>query len=94
MDFFDSCDSFEGYEISLIKKDNYVTFRLTPEEFELNEMLVNILEFLIKTNQWIPYAVYQDLFNLPEERYEELEYVDDINIYYMEYSLKLKKIGR
>lgn len=94
MDFFDSCDSFEGYEISLIKKDNYVTFRLTPEEFELNEMLVNLLEFLIKTNQWIPYAVYQDLFNLPEEQYEELEYIDDINIYYMEYSLKLKKIGR
>lgn len=92
MDFFDSCDSFEGYEIALIKKDNHVTFRLTPEEFELNEMLVNILEFLIKTNQWIPYAVYQDLFNLPEEQYEELEYVDDINIYYMEYSLKLKKI--
>ena len=57
-------------------------------------MLVNLLEFLIKTNQWIPYAVYQDLFNLPEEKYEELEYVDDINIYYIEYSLKLKKIGR
>ena len=30
----------------------------------------------------------------PEEKYEELEYVDDINIYYIEYSLKLKKIGR
>lgn len=94
MNFFDSCDSFKGYEISLIKKDKSVTFRLTNEEFELNEMLVNLLEFLIKTNQWIPYAVYQDLFNLPEEKYEELEYVDDINIYYIEYSLKLKKIGR
>lgn len=94
MSFFDSYDRFEGYEISLIKKDKSVTFRLTEEEFEMNEDLINILEFLIKTNQWIPYPVYQDLFNLPKGKYEELEYIDDINIYYIEYSLKLKKIRR
>lgn len=93
---FDSCSIFEGYEFTLFRRDNPsipAVFRITKEEFEERKELVIRLDFLIKTNQWIPYAIYEDLFELPEIKYPGLRLIDDISINYIEFSLKQKKIN-
>jgi hypothetical protein len=93
---FDSCSIFKGYEFTIFRRDNPnipVVFRITKEEFEERKELVIRLDFLIKTNQWIPYAIYEDLFGLPESKYPGLKLIDDMNINYIEFSLKQKKIN-
>ena len=93
-DFFDECVNYEGYEITLFRKDHAkpFSFRITDEEFEDKKELVIRLDFLIKTNQWIPYAIYEDLIDLPEDMYPGLRIIEDIDITYMEFVLKTKKI--
>lgn len=93
---FDSYSIFEGYEIAVFRRDNPnvpTVFRITKEEFEERKELIIRLDFLIKTNQWIPYAIYEDLFGLPESKYPGLRVIDDISINYIEFSLKQKKIN-
>ena len=81
-DFFDDNFSFKGYEVTLFRKDQAhpFSFRLTDEEFEANKELVIRLDFLIKTNQWIPYAIYKDLIDLPEDNYPGLRVIENIDI--------------
>ena len=93
-EYFDNCSSFEGYEITLFRKDQGepFSFRLTNEEFEEKKELVIMLDFLIKTNQWIPYNIYKDLCNMPEMNYPGLRLIVDINIIYIEVILRSKRI--
>lgn len=93
-DFFDDNFSFKGYEVTLFRKDQAhpFSFRLTDEEFEANKELVIRLDFLIKTNQWIPYAIYKDLIDLPEDNYPGLRVIENIDITYLEVSIRSKKI--
>lgn len=94
-EFFDVCEEIKGYEILLFRKDKCkpVSFILTEEEFEKNKQLVIWLDFLIKTDQWIPYAIYQDLFNLEEENYPGLRLIEGIQMRYFEQSWKFKNIN-
>lgn len=92
---YDDYTQYEGYEIVIYKRDKTrpAVFRLDVEEFNERKELLIWLDFLIKTDQWVPYAVYKDLFGLEEDYYPGLRVLDDMEIHYIEYSLKTKKIN-
>ena len=94
-EFFDEYEEFKGYEIVLYRRDKCIpaVFNLTEEEFEENKQLVILLDFLIKTDQWVPYAIYQDLFKLPEENYPGLRLIDEMQLRYIEQTWKVKNIN-
>jgi hypothetical protein len=94
-EFFDNCTKYKGYEITIYKKDDStpVMFRLTEDEFEQRKQLVIWLDFLIKTDQWVPYELYKDLFDLEEYMYPGLRVIEDMDIHYLEYTLRTKKIN-
>ena len=93
--FFDVCEEIKGYEVILYRTDKCqpAVFNLTEDEFEENKQLIIWLDFLVKTNQWIPYAIYQDLFKLPEDNYPGLRLIDEVQIRYVEQSWKVKNIN-
>ncbi len=92
--FFDECTEYKGYDITIFgKKSNKpVVIRLTIDEYNERKQLITWLDFLIKTDQWIPYELYKDIGMINENEYSEIETVFNMEIQYVEYSLRTKKI--
>ena len=93
--FFDECTEYKGYEIIIYgKKSNVpVVIRLTIDEYDERKQLITWLDFLIKTDQWVPYELYKDIGDIDESEYSRIETVYDMSIHYIEYSLRTKKIN-
>ena len=92
--FFDFYEEFKGYKFNVFtKKGTRRVFTLEESEFNKKQQLVLWLDFLIKTNQWIPYPVWFDLFELPEEEYFEFKEIDHMETVYIEIINKMKKVN-
>ena len=93
--FFDECTEYKGYDITIFGKNNNipVIIRLSIDEFNDRKQLITWLDFLARTNQWVPYDLYKDIGNISEGQYRRIENVSSIDIQYVEYSLRTKKIN-
>ena len=73
-------------EFYLKNEDFIVPVELTikSDEFEDKKQLLNWIDFLIKTDQTIPYNLYKDIFGITEEEYKffYLENVKEMKIRY------------
>lgn len=89
--------TFEGYKVLFYTKDftTPVQLVLTNEQYKDKKQLLNWIDFLIKTEQWVPYNLYKDIFEIAEESYNDLglEYVKDMTVEYEYYLRKTKKIN-
>lgn len=91
--FFDEYQKFKGYKFVVTKRDNSkAVFTLTEDEFKDRKKLINWLDFLFKTKQWIPFALWEDLFNIHEYEYIGLKEINDLEVYYIEIINKFKRI--
>jgi hypothetical protein len=92
--FYDEYYEFKGYKITVFREDGNppANFSLTKEDFENKRDLITWMDFLIKTNQWIPYAVYEDLFGITEYEYIGLRKINCMKIQYIEVISKAKDI--
>ena len=59
-------------------------YTLTEDEFNNKKELINWLDFLIQTGQWIPYDLYYDLFGIPESLYNGIENIETIQVKFIE----------
>lgn len=76
---------YKGYQITLINyKGEKFDFELTEEDFFEKKHLICWIDFLIKTNQWIPYDLYRDVFVIEEYKYQGLENIKEIKVQYVE----------
>ena len=92
--FFDEYHEFKGYKFVVTKLDNTKTvLTLTDEEFRSRKKLINWLDFLIKTDQWIPFDLWKDLFDISEEEYVGLKEVKGLDVHYIEIINKYKRIN-
>jgi hypothetical protein len=92
--FYDFYEEFKGYKFHVFtKRGTQRVFTLDEKTFKEKNQLVLWFDFLIKTNQWIPYAVWQDLFNLPEYMYYEFKEIDHMETCYIEIINKMKKVN-
>lgn len=92
--FFDVYNEFKGYKFVVTKLDGTkAVFTLTEEEFKERKQLINWLDFLIKTNQWIPFALWKDLFDIKDLDYVGLKEVLDLEVHYIEIINKFKRIN-
>lgn len=93
---FDREEKFKGYNIYFFCKgeNTPVRFRMSEEDFNEYESFLNWMDFLVKTEQWIPYAFYKDVFNMEEQEYKDLklENVEMMEINYEEYYRRIKDI--
>ena len=73
-------------EFYLKNEDFIVPVELTikSDELEDKKQLLNWIDFLIKTDQTIPYNLYKDIFGITEEEYKffYLENVKEMKIRY------------
>jgi hypothetical protein len=91
---FDEYHEFKGYRVLLTTFDEITrVFTLTEDEFNNKKDLLNWLEFLVKTEQWIPFALYHDLFGINKNMYKGLEDIDKFKIQKMEVVEKYKNIN-
>ena len=73
------------YEVSLLQMDGITrVFYLSEDDFNKNIELLKWIEFLVLTNQWIPFPLYQDAFGINETLYKGLDNVENINIKFIE----------
>lgn len=93
---FDNETKFEGYKIFLYTKDYSVPVQLelTEEQYKNKKHLLNWIDFLVKTEQWVPYNLYKDLFEISEEDYNDLalEYINHMTVEYEYFHRKTRKI--
>lgn len=59
-------------------------YTLTEDEFNNKKELINWLDFLIHTGQWIPYDLYHDLFGIPESLYDGIENIETLQVKFVE----------
>ena len=82
---FEECSEFRYYQILLTKFDKVTRiFTLTEDEFKNSKELLNWMDFLISTNQWITFELYRDIFGINEAMYEGLENIEKMEIKYIE----------
>ena len=67
-------------------------YTLTEDEFNNKKEVINWLDFLIQTGQWIPYDLYHDLFGIPESLYDGIENVEKIEVKFIENVITCKDI--
>ena len=67
-------------------------YTLTESEFNSKKELVQWLDFLIQTGQWIPYDLYHDLFGIPESLYDGIENIEKIDVKFIENVITYKDI--
>lgn len=96
---FDREEEFKGYKILFFRKRKAipVQYTLTKEEYEERKSFLIWIDFLIKTEQWVPYSLYKEVFDnkINEDKYEELHLSDIITmeITYEEYYRGIKDIN-
>ena len=67
-------------------------YTLTESEFNNKKELVQWLDFLIQTGQWIPYDLYHDLFGIHESVYDGIENIEKIDVKFIENVITYKDI--
>lgn len=85
---------YKGYQITLIcLNGSKRVFDLTIDEFVEKKHLIQWIDFLVKTNQWIPYDLYKDVFAIEEYEYKGLEDIREFKVQYVEIVNKFKDIN-
>ena len=76
---------YKGYQITLIRLNGSKhVFDLTVDEFFKKKQLIQWIDFLVKTDQWIPYDLYKDVFTIEEYEYKGLENIREFKVQYVE----------
>ena len=84
---------YKGYQITLIcLNGSKHVFDLTVDEFFEKKHLIQWIDFLVKTDQWIPYDLYHDLFGIPESLYDGIENIETIEVKFVENVITCKDI--
>lgn len=76
---------YRGYQITLICfNGSKHVFDLSVDEFFEKKHLIQWIDFLVKTDQWIPYDLYKDVFTIEEYEYKGLENIRELKVQYVE----------
>ena len=79
---------YDDYNVEFyLKNEEFpvpVELTIKSSEFEKKKKFLNWIEFLIKTEQSVPYNLYEYVFSITEEEYEKfyLENVKEMKIRY------------
>lgn len=68
---------------------------LSKEDFRNKKHLLNWIDFLAKTEQWVPYNLFKDVFNIGEDVYDilGLSNVLEMKIRYESFRLTVEYIN-
>jgi hypothetical protein len=76
---------YKGYQLTLVCLNGTKhVFDLTVDEFFKKKQLIQWIDFLVKTDQWIPYDLYKDVFTIEEYEYKGLENIREFKVQYVE----------
>ena len=82
---FDEYSVFKYYQFLLTDfKGITRVYTLTESEFEDKKDLINWLDYLISTGQWITFELYHDLFGIPESMYSGIENIEQLQVKHIE----------
>ena len=76
---FDEYSVFKYYQFLLTDFKG-----ITENEFEDKKDLINWLDYLISTGQWVTFDLYHDLFGIPESMYNGIEDIEQLQVKYIE----------
>lgn len=76
---------YKGYKVILINIENkQFVFDLSINEFDEKIKFIHWIDFLVKTKQWVPYELYNEVFILEEDKYKEIEFIKEFKVQYVE----------
>ena len=76
---------YKGYKVILINIENkQFVFDLSINEFDEKIKFIHWIDFLVKTKQWVPYELYNEVFVLEEDKYKEIEFIKEFKVQYVE----------
>ena len=76
---------YKGYKVILINIENkQFVFDLSISEFDEKIKFIHWIDFLVKTKQWVPYELYNEVFILEEDKYKEIEFIKEFKVQYVE----------
>ena len=76
---------YKGYKVILINIENkQFVFDLSMNEFDEKIKFIHWIDFLVKTKQWVPYELYNEVFILEEDKYKEIEFIKEFKVQYVE----------
>ena len=76
---------YKGYKVILINIENkQFVFDLSINEFDEKIKFIHWIDFLVKTKQWVPYELYNEVFILEEDEYKEIEFIKEFKVQYVE----------
>lgn len=76
---------YKGYKVILINIENkQFVFDLLMNEFDEKIKFIHWIDFLVKTKQWVPYELYNEVFILEEDKYKEIEFIKEFKVQYVE----------
>ena len=76
---------YKGYKVILINIENkQFVFDLSMNEFDEKIKFIHWIDFLVKTKQWVPYKLYNEVFMLEEDKYKEIEFIKEFKVQYVE----------
>ena len=82
---FDEYSVFKYYQFLLTDfKGITRVYTLTEPEFEDKKDLINWLDYLVSTGQWITFELYHDLFGIPESMYSGIENIERLQVKHIE----------
>lgn len=76
---------YKGYKVILVNIENkQFVFDLSINEFDEKINFIHWIDFLVKTKQWVPYELYNEVFILEEDKYKEIEFIKEFKVQYVE----------
>ena len=82
---FDEYQVFKYYQFLLTDFIGVTrVYTLTEDEFNNKKDLINWMDFLISTGQWIPFDLYHDLFGINESMYKGIENIEEMKVKFIE----------
>lgn len=82
---FDEYSVFKYYQFLLTDLKGITrVYTLTENEFEDKKDLINWLDYLVSTGQWITFELYHDLFGISESMYSGIENIEQLQVKHIE----------